>query len=461
MWALLSTERPIVGQFARTCTRVDTTSRRDVHLRLSFLGAKPVPLLEPFDRLQTRVSYFIGNDPAKWQANLPACGGVRYKDLYPGIDPEISGDNGRVTPRLGRKKARTWRQFGCVWRARIGSHGRGDRLRLATAVSEYALPLLPVTGVGGAPRLFPSLARNQIAAPLPIGEAMGQRSVRIPDWPTCSTPPSWAEVALTRAMASQSTGALAPTSTRAVIPYCIYSKRAGRSITPWRSRSEDRNPDMAFNWSPGDTVFASICADHISAGIRISGQDALRCRDRLQGNPLRGIMKQTHMVDGLRQGGPAESGGSAAHYANPRRRNMFKLSHPVAEIALTCSNFEESFRFYHDLLGMDVTIELQVPDDMARQVGLAPTGFRQVRLRAGDTIIKLNEMPAPPPTPSAEFRAGVRWITFLVDDIAAAVAELNGRGVKFLSDPVPAPDAVGVVCAPDPDGTLIELVQRL
>ena len=157
---------------------------------------------------------------------------------------------------------------------------------------------------------------------------------------------------------------------------------------------------------------------------------------------------------------PQRRGCHRSHQGNHRRRTLFKLSYPAAEIALICSNFEESFRFYHDLLGMDVTMEMQVPDDLARQVGLAPSGFRQVRLRAGDTILKLAALPEPPPTPSAEFRAGVRWITFLVEDIEATVAEMKGRGVKFLSEPVPAPDAVGVVCAPDPDGVLIELVQR-
>ena len=71
-----------------------------VNLRLSFPGANPHPRLEPFDRLETHVSYFIGADPAKWRADVPVWGGVRYRDLYPGVDLEITGENGQWQWRL-------------------------------------------------------------------------------------------------------------------------------------------------------------------------------------------------------------------------------------------------------------------------------------------------------------------------------------------------------------------------
>jgi catechol 2,3-dioxygenase-like lactoylglutathione lyase family enzyme len=138
---------------------------------------------------------------------------------------------------------------------------------------------------------------------------------------------------------------------------------------------------------------------------------------------------------------------------------MFELSDPVADIAIICCNFDESLRFYHELLGMEIAIDIQIPGELARQVGLAPSGFRQVRLRAGDTLIKLAEMPSPPPPPDREFTAGVRWLTFKVRDVASTVERLKQRGVEFLSEPVAAPDAAGVVCARDPDGILIEFVQ--
>lgn len=139
---------------------------------------------------------------------------------------------------------------------------------------------------------------------------------------------------------------------------------------------------------------------------------------------------------------------------------MLKLTHPIVDLAITCSHFEESLRFYHEQLGLEIVQEIQIPDDVARGIGLAPRGFRQVRLRAGETLIKLMEIASPPPRRSAEFAAGVRWLTFFVEDIWKDFNELKAKGVKFLSEPIAAPDATGVVCALDPDGILVELVQR-
>lgn len=138
---------------------------------------------------------------------------------------------------------------------------------------------------------------------------------------------------------------------------------------------------------------------------------------------------------------------------------MLNLSHPVADIAITCSNFAESLDFYHKKLGFEIVLELEIPETLATEVGLAPTGFRQARLKAGNTLIKLMDIASPPPTPTQAFPAGVRWLTFFVADIENTVENLKRNGVEFLSKPVSAPDATGVVCAKDPDGILIELVQ--
>lgn len=138
---------------------------------------------------------------------------------------------------------------------------------------------------------------------------------------------------------------------------------------------------------------------------------------------------------------------------------MLNLSHPTVDIAITCSNFAESFDFYHKKLGFEIVLELEIPETLATEVGLAPTGFRQARLKAGNTLIKLMDIASPPPMPTEAFSAGVRWLTFFVADIKTTVENLKRNGVEFLSKPVSAPDAAGVVCAKAPDGILIELVQ--
>lgn len=138
---------------------------------------------------------------------------------------------------------------------------------------------------------------------------------------------------------------------------------------------------------------------------------------------------------------------------------MLNLSHPIIDIAITCSNFDASLDFYHNKLGLEIVMDLEIPSDLATDVGLAPTGFRQVRLKAGNTLIKLMDIQNPPPTPTDDFTAGVRWLTFIVEDIQNVIDSLEQKGVEFLSEPISAPDAVGVACTKDPDGILIELVQ--
>jgi len=42
----------------------------------------------------------LGNDEDKWRSNVPVWGGVRYKNLYPGIDLELTSENGHSVQRL-------------------------------------------------------------------------------------------------------------------------------------------------------------------------------------------------------------------------------------------------------------------------------------------------------------------------------------------------------------------------
>ena len=153
---------------------------------------------------------------------------------------------------------------------------------------------------------------------------------------------------------------------------------------------------------------------------------------------------------------PAEAAPPAAE----KRTAVLKLTHPTVDIAVVCSNFQESLRFYHEQLGFEIVQDIQIPDEVAKGAALAPRGFRQVRLRAGGTLIKLMDIASPPAQRSDKFAAGVRWLTFFVEDVRQTFAQLKARGVRFLTEPVAAPDAAGVVCAVDPDGLLLEFVQR-
>jgi hypothetical protein len=120
--------------------------------KLSFPGANPHPRLEPFHRLDTVVSYFIGNDPAKWRVAVPVWGGVRYVGLYPGVDLELRGENGQVVPRLVARPGADLRAVRLrVEGAEEVALGEGGGLLLRTALGEFTLPLLRVEGWSAEP----------------------------------------------------------------------------------------------------------------------------------------------------------------------------------------------------------------------------------------------------------------------------------------------------------------------
>ena len=138
---------------------------------------------------------------------------------------------------------------------------------------------------------------------------------------------------------------------------------------------------------------------------------------------------------------------------------MFDLKHPTIDIGIDCSNFRESLHFYHDLLGLEIVLDIQIPEETATGACLAPQGFRQIRLKAGNTLIKLMEIKSPPAERQLDFQAGVRWLTFIIENVPSTVSTLKAKGVQFMSETVSAPDAKYVVCAKGPDGMLIEFVQ--
>ena len=140
---------------------------RQVNLKLSFVGANPHPRLEPVEEQDAKVSFLTGADPSQWRADVPAWAGVRYVDLYPGIDLEITGQNGQLTPRL------VVREPASLQNVRLRVEGadalavEGSYLRLTTPLGDFALPLLTVEGAN--PKIEPAISVvdevPQVAAP--------------------------------------------------------------------------------------------------------------------------------------------------------------------------------------------------------------------------------------------------------------------------------------------------------
>jgi hypothetical protein len=65
-----------------------------VHLQLA--GAGKAASIAGTDKLPGKSNYFIGNDPAKWQHDIPQFSRVRYQDVYPGVDLVYYGHQGQL-----------------------------------------------------------------------------------------------------------------------------------------------------------------------------------------------------------------------------------------------------------------------------------------------------------------------------------------------------------------------------
>ncbi len=140
-----------------------TGPRRAVNVRLGFAGANPHPRLEPFDRQNTVIHYYRGSDPAQWHTSVPVWGGVRYHDLYPGIDLVVGAAPGQPpgSPLPWRLEVRDGADLSAV-RLRVeGAESAaldGGRLRLSTSLGQVSIPLL--SGAFQAPASTPSTIRT-------------------------------------------------------------------------------------------------------------------------------------------------------------------------------------------------------------------------------------------------------------------------------------------------------------
>lgn len=119
-----------------------------VALRLTFPDANPAPRLVPADRLPTHVSYFLGDDPARWRGDVPVWAGVRLEGLFAGVDLDISGRDG-----------------GWGWRL-VPSAAQGSEVRLRIEGAD-AVEWLPAADIGSGPALRARTALGDVILPWP------------------------------------------------------------------------------------------------------------------------------------------------------------------------------------------------------------------------------------------------------------------------------------------------------
>ena len=129
---------------------------------------------------------------------------------------------------------------------------------------------------------------------------------------------------------------------------------------------------------------------------------------------------------------------------------MLRLN-KVHHIAIICSDYERSKRFYTEVLGFAI---VQETFRAARQ------SWKLDLSLGGTYIIELFSFPDPPERPSRPEAQGLRHLAFEVDDVDAAVKALLDKQVT--TEPIRVDELTGkrFTFFADPDGLPLELYER-
>ena len=123
----------------------------------------------------------------------------------------------------------------------------------------------------------------------------------------------------------------------------------------------------------------------------------------------------------------------------------------VHHIAIICSHYETSKRFYTEVLGFHIVREVYRRERDSYKLDLA---------LQDNYIVELFSFPDPPPRPSRPEACGLRHLAFEVDDVEAAVAALRQKNV--VTEPVRTDEFTGkkFTFFSDPDGLPLELYEK-
>ncbi len=122
----------------------------------------------------------------------------------------------------------------------------------------------------------------------------------------------------------------------------------------------------------------------------------------------------------------------------------------IHHIAVICSDYERSKKFYTEVLGCTVVLETFRAERNSYKLDLAINGTY---------IIELFSFPNPPARPSRPESCGLRHLAFSVDNIEHSIQYLNSKGVTCEPIRVDTLTNKRFTFFADPDGLPLELYE--
>ena len=129
---------------------------------------------------------------------------------------------------------------------------------------------------------------------------------------------------------------------------------------------------------------------------------------------------------------------------------MIKLNQ-VHHLAIICSDYETSKRFYTEVLGFSIAAEHYRAERKSYKLDL----------KLGDGyVIELFSFPDSPKRPSRPEACGLRHLAFETDNVALALEELKAKGV--VCEPIRVDEFTGkrFTFFSDPDDLPLELYEK-
>ncbi|NJL22639.1 MAG: VOC family protein [Leptolyngbyaceae cyanobacterium SM1_3_5] len=123
----------------------------------------------------------------------------------------------------------------------------------------------------------------------------------------------------------------------------------------------------------------------------------------------------------------------------------------IHHIAIICSDYDRSKRFYTEVLGFTILAETYRADRQSYKLDLC----------VSDRVaIELFSFPRPSDRPSRPEACGLRHLAFAIADLDAACAELRSHGVAI--EPIRVDELTNkrFTFFQDPDGLPLELYER-